>query len=97
MSKPVASTQTLHILNKAPDHPRFSACLAARRSGDTLLLVENAVLALAMPELRLPPGTHALSPDMQARAIDLPDSATKAIGYDDMVALTADSEKVISW
>lgn len=97
MSEPVASTQTLHILNKAPDHPRFSACLAAMGSGDTLLLIENAVLALPMPELQLPPGTHALSPDMQARAIDIPDRSIRAIGYDGMVALTTDAEKIISW
>lgn len=34
--------QTLHIVNKAPDHPRFRRCLAMLAPGDTLLLIEDA-------------------------------------------------------
>ena len=36
----------LHMLNKAPDHPRYRQCLAALEAGDVLVLMESGVLAL---------------------------------------------------
>lgn len=42
---------TLHILNKSPDHPRATQCLASLASNDALLLTENGVLLMATSKL----------------------------------------------
>lgn len=65
------SIQTLHILNKPPEHPRFRQCLAMLGQHDVLLLTEDAVLALASASL--PPGTscQVLAADLQARGSGL--------------------------
>lgn len=91
------SIQTLHILNKPPEHPRFRQCLAMLGQHDVLLLTEDAVLALASASL--PPGTscQVLAADLQARGIR-PDAGTaQVIDYSDMVALTIHARRVISW
>lgn len=88
---------TLHIINKAPDHPRFPACLEALATDDTLVLIENAVTALVVDNLVLPP-CYALSPDTHARA--LPESSgteVRMIDYSGFVALTETHQRVINW
>lgn len=88
---------TLHIINKAPDHPRFPACLEALAEDDTLVLIENAVTALVLENLSLPP-CYALQPDVNARA--LPDRSVtqvKMIDYSGLVALTETHQRVINW
>lgn len=95
--------KTLHILNKAPDHPRFGRCLDAMGSDDALLLIENAVLALADKGLSLPRTTYALEADLTARALGNADNALDGtthaivIDYHEMVKLTAQAIRVISW
>lgn len=95
--------KTLHILNKAPDHPRFARCLAAMASDDALLLIENGVLALTAKGLSLPATPYALEADLTARALgnagNALDGITHAVGIDyrEMVTLTAQATRVISW
>jgi len=93
MSHPKA---TLHILNKAPDHPRFGRCLSAIHADDLLVLTEDAVLAMADTSLRLPAHWQAIDADARARSIGT-DHAGKLIGYADLVQLTEHHSRIISW
>lgn len=93
----MALINTLHILNKRPEHPASKSCFAAVANQDAVLLIENGVLALADNELTLDGRVYALSPDMLARAIPATDTIASAIGYDEMVALTTKAKRVISW
>lgn len=93
----MSSIQTLHILNKRPGHPAFKSCLSALASDDALLLTENGVLALADNGLTLDGCVYALAPDLLARAIPEAGTIARAIDYDEMVALTAAANRVISW
>lgn len=89
--------KTLHILNKPPDHSRFSLCLAAIGPEDGLLLTENGVLAVTQ---RLAIGRErcfALAPDLEARGLSSHISGNQTVSFDDMVGLTASAENVISW
>ncbi len=88
---------TLHILNKSPDHPRFTLCMKALAGSDQLLLTENAVLALTDSETSLPATVLALSADMMARGLTQADLSEHGIGFDDMVRLTAHATRIISW
>mgnify|MGYP001627782360 CR=1 FL=1 len=94
MSNQTDSLSTLHILNKAPGHPRFTACLVAMSEGDLLLLTGNAVLALVDDNVRLPASTQALAADCKARGIggDAP-----LVDYRGMVQLTDRFSRIISW
>lgn len=88
---------TLHIINKAPDHPRFSACLQSLAGDDTLVLIENAVAALVYENLALPP-CYALHQDVNARALSqssMPD--VKIIDYAGLVALTETHQRIVNW
>ncbi|MGK0525514.1 MAG: tRNA 2-thiouridine synthesizing protein B [Pseudomonadales bacterium] len=89
---------TLHILNKAPEHPRSVACMGALMPGDALLLTENAVLALAaqcstLAGIRV----YALAPDVAARGLGQCTGEAALVDYPAMVDLTAQAQNVISW
>lgn len=88
---------TLHITNKAPDHPRFRHCLNALKEGDRLILMEDAVLALADQQLTLPDASYALSADAQARAVANRVPAQQLIDYNSFVQLTATYSRIINW
>lgn len=88
---------TLHIINKAPDHPRFSACLEALAENDSLVLIENAVTALVFDKLPLPP-CYALHPDVNARALSQSSMpGVKMIDYPGLVALTETHQRIVNW
>lgn len=87
--------KTLHILNKAPDHPRFALCLAAQADSDTLLLIEDAVIALSDQQISLPASTHALQADAKARGIGA--AADHQVDYAGFVALTEEHTRIINW
>lgn len=87
---------TLHILNKSPDHQRFRACLDAMAPGDVLLLIENAVIALADAGITLPEGTRALQADCEARGLATADKVEQ-VDYLGMTHLTDRFSRVISW
>lgn len=90
--------RTLHILNKPPGHPRFQRCLAALDEQDQLLLTESAVLAMTDPGDLPWQRTSALVADVEARALSraAKDRVT-LVSYDEMVRLTVESERTISW
>ncbi|XKH00775.1 sulfurtransferase complex subunit TusB [Marinobacter nauticus] len=96
MTRNQAQTSTLHILNKAPEHPRFEACLGALSPGDILVLSENAVLALPARQPGLPEGTLAVAADLAARSLE-DGFAGQAIGYAELVRLTEQHSRIISW
>lgn len=91
--------QTLHILNKSPDHPRFRACLEAVLVDDALVLTENAVLGLTMAQTALPPSLYAITTDIDARGLQglLEASSAQSIDYPALVALTEAAQRIISW
>ena len=92
---------TLHVVNKPPEHPRFAGCLAAVGEQDTLLLVENGVMALACSRTcrALPPRTHVLLPDVEARGLgpEALAAAAELIDYTGFVRLTTANPKIINW
>lgn len=94
-----AGTGCLHLLNKAPGHPRFSACLAALAPGDRLVLIEDAVIAAGSPETSWPAGTCVSLPDLQARGLEPghPGRGLTGIRYEELASLTAHHEKIVSW
>lgn len=92
---------TLHILNKPPNHPRFALCLSAIGPEDGVLLIENGVLAMAVNQAgALNVDTErcfALQPDLEARGLLPKIGQNQAVSFDDMVDLVASAEHVISW
>ncbi len=89
--------KTLHILNKPPDHSRFSLCLSAIGPEDGLLLTENGVLAVTQRLAINSERCFALAPDLEARGLSPQFSRDQTVSFDDMVDLTASAENVISW
>ena len=94
---PENTTATLHIINKAPEHARFRHCLASVQQGDTLLLIEDAVLALLDREKQLPGAFYGLEADANARAVANRVSADKLVNYAGFVQLTANHSRIINW
>ncbi|MCH8499002.1 MAG: sulfurtransferase complex subunit TusB [Marinobacter sp.] len=80
----------LHIINKAPGHTRFDACLAALQPGDSLLLIEDAVIACIDIQAHWPEQVNimALEADLRARGITAPASNISPADYDRWVKLT---------
>ena len=91
------NTHTLHLLNKAPEHSRFARCLQSLQPGDSLVLMENAVLALANSGLSLPEPCYALQADVRARGLSTQNGRHTLIDYQELVQLTADNPRIISW
>lgn len=90
-------TGTLHILNKAPGHPRFVTCLATLSDQDRLVLTENAVLALADADTSLPRHTVALAADIEARGLSGTVASEQRISPAQLVQLTEHYSRIISW
>lgn len=93
----VSPITTLHILNKAPGHPRADQCLAAVGSGDALLLIENGVLHLATGQLPAIAEQFALDPDASARGLQTVASEVTRLAFPDMVSLSLKAQRIISW
>lgn len=88
--------KTLHILNKSPDHGRFRQCLEAAQATDQILLIEDAVLSLAVADVELPKATRALEADAAARGLSGV-APEQLIDYRGMVELSASADRIISW
>jgi len=88
---------TLHIINKAPEHARFRHCLASVQQGDTLLLIEDAVLALLDRERQLPGASYGLETDANARAVANRVPAEQLVDYVGFVQLTVNHSRIINW
>ncbi|MAZ04904.1 sulfurtransferase complex subunit TusB [Marinobacter sp. SS8-8] len=93
----MSSFNTLHILNKSPQHPRAAQCLALLSEGDALLLTENGVLLLCAGSLPAMGKVFALSPDVSARGIGNTIGDATLVEFGDMVALSLQAQRVISW
>ncbi|MGF2734886.1 sulfurtransferase complex subunit TusB [Marinobacter sp. DUT-1] len=89
--------QTLHILNKSPEHPRFARCLSIAGPDDAVLLIENGVLGFGAASASASGKLFALEPDMDARGMGDQSGTVETINYDGMVELTARAKQVISW
>ncbi|EON92629.1 sulfur relay, TusB/DsrH-like protein [Marinobacter lipolyticus SM19] len=64
---------------------------------DAILLTGNAVTALADSTITLPETVYALQEDLRARAIDPEQDISGQVTFDDMVSLTIQAQRVISW
>ncbi len=93
----MSSFDTLHILNKSPEHPRAAQCLALLSKGDALLLTENGVLLLSAGRLPAVGRVFALSPDVSARGLGNPVGDATVVEFGDMVSLSLQAQRVISW
>ena len=88
---------TLHILNKSPDHTRFSRCLAAVAPEDGLLLTENAVLAVTGGFTFNTAQVYSLGSDVQARGLEHHGTGVSRVDFNGMVDLTTRARRIISW
>lgn len=102
------SAPMLHILRHSPTgNASLATCMRVLASGQSVLLIEDAVYALlpgsaALNSLSLLPGEirlYVLQADLLARGLALDDlpPRVKPVGYECMVELSAQSGKVISW
>lgn len=90
--------QTLHILNKSPDHPRAARCVEMMSAEDGLLLTGNGVLLLARGNL-LPGASKVfvLIPDVEARGLGDLSGNVSSVDFGEMVTLSLQAQRVISW
>lgn len=89
----------LHVLNKAPDHPRFNRCLETMSDGDRLILMESGLFALT-PE-RVDPRLKtrqiaALAPDAEDLSTH-PDIDVSVLDYGDFIALICEHGSPVMW
>ncbi|MBD3642421.1 MAG: sulfurtransferase complex subunit TusB [Marinobacter sp.] len=89
--------KTLHILNKSPEHPRFTRCLTVAGPEDTVLLIENGVLGLVAASASASGKLLALDADLAARGVGNQSGTVETVDYDAMVELTTRAQQVISW
>ena len=89
--------QTLHILNKSPEHPRYARCLSMAGPEDAVLLIENGVLGLGTASASTSGKLLALEADMAARGMGGQSGTAETVDYDAMVELTTRAQQVISW
>ena len=93
----MTAIQTLHILNKSPDHPRATRCLEMVAEEDCLLLIGGGVLLLATDNLPGISRVFALTQDLDARGLANLAGNVSAVDYAEMVSLSVQSQRVISW
>lgn len=90
---------TLHTVNKPGQ--AMALCVRAVVSGDSVLLIEDAVYELLSPASRLdalPDGCPVYVMDIDAKARGVAVSASfEVINYDRFVSLCVGNEKVLSW
>ena len=90
---------TLHTVNKTGQP--MTLCLRAVSEGDAVLLLEDGVYDVLLPELQTQlkskdVSLHALTSDALGRGITIPDGC-HGINYDEFVELCCQHEKVITW
>lgn len=98
----------LHTVNKSPyDKGTLTSCLHHVKAGDSILLIEDAVVAALsggsaatnVRDAMTDCAVYVLSPDYQARG--LPDNrmidGIKAVDYTGFVDLVTENDKVQSW
>ena len=101
-------SQLLHLVNKSPtDRYAFDTCFRMAKSGDAILLIEDAVYAAAANSdfaenvtSRLDDFSfYVLGPDVNARGLgDIPlIEDIKVVDYEGFVDLVADTKATQSW
>lgn len=92
-----SSIHTLHILNKTPDHPRFNECLAMAGPDDAVVLTESGVTGARSANQINVKTVFAIRPDLQARGLPTEISQVHVLDYGELVDLTIQAKRVISW
>lgn len=98
----------LHIVNKSPfERSTLSSCLQYAQSGDAVLLIEDAVVALVegtqwaalLAQAAHDKAIYALSPDVTARGLTakIMEKGVMLVDYDGFVDLTVMYAKTHSW
>ncbi|MBI2242295.1 MAG: sulfurtransferase complex subunit TusB [Magnetospirillum gryphiswaldense] len=99
---------TLHTVNKSPfERANLQSCLGHAQAGDSVLLLEDAVVAAMAATAMAPKLADAaqsvkifvLGPDLKARGLD-PAGVADGIGvvdYDGFVDLAAENSTVHAW
>ena len=94
----------LHTVNTSPFQTHaLQQCLTLLNSDDTLLLIEDAVIAshgkhpllAALTELSLQGRLQVLAPDLEARGIT--STIGKQCSYSDFVELAAEHTSQLAW
>jgi tRNA 2-thiouridine synthesizing protein B len=95
----------LHLVSRSPaDSRSLEQCLARTGEGDAVLLLEDAVYAVAWDSPALAEASRrvalrVLAPDLEARGLDasrLPEGVVP-VDYRGFVALTVDYTPILSW
>lgn len=99
---------TLHTVNKSPfERASLQSCLGHAQPGDSLLLIEDAVVAAqdgtafaprladAAAHIKI----YVLGPDLKARGLDPArvSGAIAVVDYDGFVELAAENQSVHAW
>ncbi len=95
----------LHIINKSPfSDIALESCVRAAQKGDSILLIEDAVLGVmaggkaaslvAQAQKNYP--VYALDADLKARGVDRLADGVKVVDYAGFVDLV-EKEKTMSW
>ena len=99
---------TLHTVNKSPfERSSFQSCLDHVMQGDSILLIEDAVVgarkggafAQALGAKRSSCGIYVLGPDLAARGMKAEDivEGIGRVDYGGFVDLVASNDRVCAW
>jgi len=99
---------TLHTVNKSPyERATLNSCLSHVQDGDSVLLIEDAVLgsrrgggyAQTLSTACARSNIYVLGPDLEARGIKKADvvEGVSVVDYDGFVALVEASDRVCGW
>lgn len=99
---------TLHTVNKSPyERNAFKSCLDHAAAGDSILLIEDGVLAArkggayaqALSDAKKSCAVYALGPDLAARGVGQNDlvEGVQTVDYDGFVDLAAEAKRVCAW
>ena len=95
----------LHIVNKSPySDIALESCLRTVQKGDSILLIEDAVLAVmaggkaasTIEQAQKDTPVYALEPDLKARGVDRRLDGVKLVDYAGFVELV-EKDKPMSW
>ncbi|TLU66209.1 sulfurtransferase complex subunit TusB [Thalassotalea litorea] len=91
----------LHIVRSSGfTHNKLRQCLQTLMAADQIILIDDGVYNASHPDMMPLLNTHkvyALQDHIQARGLTPVPSGIELCQYDDFVALTIGSDKVITW
>ncbi|WP_394174422.1 sulfurtransferase complex subunit TusB [Thalassotalea litorea] len=91
----------LHIVRSSGfTHNKLRQCVQTLMADDSIILIDDGVYNIHHPDM-MPflqkQKVYALQEHIQARGLTPVSDSIKLCQYDDFVALTIDSDKVITW